>query len=96
MDEAFTLAQDALTFDPDIRLFTTCHDQMSIEVNNYIISFPNVDLSEYATFPTQPTDAVYELIEQSKSGNSIYCGISAYDADKSSEKHPAENLVTAT
>ena len=69
---------------------------MSIEVNNYIISFPNVDLSEYATFPTQPTDAVYELIEQSKSGNSIYRGTIAYGADKSSEKHPAENLVTAT
>lgn len=50
MDRGFTFAENALTADPNIRVFLTQENEAAKGINNYLLSRPDLDLNEYAVF----------------------------------------------
>lgn len=78
IDTGYTYAEQSLTFDPDIRIFAVSHDAAAIGVNNYIISIPSVDPSDYAVFNIGGAAETSELIEMAQNGESAVQGAIMY------------------
>lgn len=78
LDAAFTAVQEAFTMDPGVRLVLTFNSSQAVGCSNYIMSLPNAELSEYAVFCCGYNNETLELIEQSKTNDSVLRGTMAF------------------
>ena len=85
VDAGYTFASEALTYDPDIRLFMCFTNGCAIGISNYVISeygdAGEFDVTQWAAFGGDRSDAALEMIDQAKeNGDSIVRGI-IYNGD---------------
>lgn len=79
-DAAYTAAEEAMTTDPDIKVFLTFAPSQAIGVSNYVSSQPQYDLSKYGVFSCTEDATLKALIgEASTGGDNICRGTVGYD-----------------
>lgn len=66
IDNGFTFAEEALTYNNNIRLFLMYETDPAIGVHNYVEQNPQYSLSEFCVVGVGQTDASTELIEQAR------------------------------
>ncbi|MGI5971589.1 MAG: substrate-binding domain-containing protein [Oscillospiraceae bacterium] len=81
LEEGFNGAQQALSYDPDIRIFLANSGTSLVGVNNYVFTQPQYDPSEFCCFGTGKDNTAMEMIEASKTDESIFRGIIATGYD---------------
>lgn len=78
VDQGYNYAENAITFDAQIRLFVSFSSSVGIGINNYVISNVTDDYKMYAAFASDFTEDAAKLVEQSVDGHSILRGIVNY------------------
>ncbi|MGI5970915.1 MAG: substrate-binding domain-containing protein [Oscillospiraceae bacterium] len=82
IDAAYTAAEEAMTTDPDIRVFLTFAPGQAIGANNYIIAQPQFDLTKFGVFSCTEDATLVDLINEAKSdGNSVARGTVGYECE---------------
>jgi ABC-type sugar transport system substrate-binding protein len=72
-EAGFTFAENALTYNPNIRLFLTYEIDPGMGANNYIIQRPDFNIEEFCVIGVGQTAATLELIEQSGADPASSC-----------------------
>lgn len=81
LDEGYTAAESALSFDPDIRIFLANSGTALAGVDNYIKAQPQYDLADFGGFTTGLDNTAMQLIEEAKTDGSMFRGIIATGYD---------------
>ena len=91
-------AEEAMTMNPQIKLFLSFREVPAVGVNNSITSQPTIDLSKYAVFAGSYSDGTSKpLIESSKVNKSILRGSCNYGTHGQTVKvFMAEELFQVT
>ena len=77
VNAGYTFAEEAMIYDPDIRLFLCFTESVAMGVSNYICSKDEYDPSQFAAFGGGVTDAAVELVNQSDTNTSCLRGVVA-------------------
>lgn len=93
VDEGYTSAENASTYDDEIRVFAPFSSSVAIGCNNYIISNATADLSLYAVFGSDSLAAAADLVDQSGDDTSVLRGI--VNSAGGSPAESAYNVITA-
>lgn len=72
-DEGYTFAEEALTYNPDIRLFIGYTEGIAMGISNYICGRGDLDPNEYATFGAGYAEAASVMIDQAAEGSNQSC-----------------------
>lgn len=75
IDAAYTAAEEAMTANPNVRLFMCFNFAQATGVNNLVMSLPNVDPGEFGVFGWSYDQAALQLVEASKTDGSILRGL---------------------
>ncbi|MBP1736381.1 MAG: sugar transporter substrate-binding protein [Oscillospiraceae bacterium] len=78
IDEGYTAAQEALTMDPEIKVFIGFQESPAIGASNYVISRSDLNPDEFGAFAAGLQDMGTQQLELAKDGQSIYRGTIAY------------------
>ncbi|MGI5971410.1 MAG: substrate-binding domain-containing protein [Oscillospiraceae bacterium] len=78
IDLGYTAAEEAMTMDPGILLFLSFQEAPGIGANNYLLSRPDIDISKMALFSGSYSDTSAELLEASKTNQSVLRGACSY------------------
>lgn len=62
VDGGFTLAENALTADPDIRVFLCMKPDVAVGIENYLESRSDLDIAEFGIFTADANQAVAEMV----------------------------------
>ena len=83
IDNGFNFAENAMTYNSDIRCFITYEVDPGIGVNNYLSQFPEYDLSEFCVVGVGQTEAALSLVEQASAdpSSSALRGMLAYGGE---------------
>ena len=81
LDVAYTAVEEAFTYDPEIRIVYTFNVTQAIGANNYIMSLPGIDVSQYAVFANGTNNDAPVLIEQAAENGSVLRGTIAFGGD---------------
>ena len=63
-DQGYTFAEEALIYNPDIRLFIGYTEGVAMGISNYICGRGDLDPSEYAAFGAGYAEAAAVMIDQ--------------------------------
>ena len=74
VDSGFNFAQEALTTNPDTRLFLGFNFGQALGMNNYICAMANVNLDEFGVFSQDMDSSANELLETSANGGGCFRG----------------------
>lgn len=83
----YTGAEEALTYDPEIRLFMCFSSSVALGASNYIMSRTDLNSEEYATFGSEDDADARAAIDLSQTGESRMLGLIAYGG-----ANPADTL----
>ncbi len=78
IDLGYNAAEEAMTMDPDIRLFMVFQEGPAIGVNNYLTSQPGYDLSKFAIFAGSYSVTSAELLKAAADNKSVLRGSCNY------------------
>ena len=92
IDPSFTFAEEALTADPEIRVFIGWQDNCGIGASNYVMSQPYLDPAEFAAFATGYSADTDAIVEMAKTNESCYRGSTAYGATDVNA-NPAQGIL---
>lgn len=83
MDAGFTFAENALTSDPDIRVFLTQENEAAKGINNYLLTRTDLDLENFAIFSINSDITSIALVTQASDEPtaSILRGLIPYGSD---------------
>ena len=81
VDQGFNAAENALTADPKIRMLFCFQETGAQGMDQYILSQP-VDRSLYAVFTQGTSENSTQVVEDSKSNDSVYRGTIVYGGDE--------------
>lgn len=83
IEKGFTLGEEAMLSDPEIRLFVTYDPDPGVGINNYIMQVPDYEpiLEQFGIFVVGSSDAAVELCDASKEGKSVLRGILTYGGE---------------
>jgi len=87
LDQGFNAAENALMADPEIRMFFCFQESGAQGMSQYILS-QNVDRSRYAVFTQGTAQNSADVIELSRTDESVYRGTIVYGGDE----NPAASL----
>lgn len=69
LDDAFLAAENALTYDPDIRIFVTHIYTAAVGASNYVMSQPHLDPSEFGAFGLDEDPVAVDMIDNMSANN---------------------------
>ena len=86
LDDGFNSAEEALTSDPEIRVFFTNSDSAAVGINNYIMSRADLDPAEFCVigFSSNTTGEIFSCLEKSYDNEGVVRGVvigGVYTAD---------------
>lgn len=81
IDSGFTFAEEALTYDKDVRLMVGFTFSQALGMSNYISSLSGVDLAEYGVFAGDTDSSAREFADQSTGANGVFRGYAAVGGD---------------
>lgn len=85
LDEGYSFAERALTYDPDIRGFLTYTEAPAIGINNYIMQRPDLDPAEFCAPSNSGSPEATELWDKFSSNESIIPGYVGTDWKNNAE-----------
>ena len=83
IDLGYSAAEEALTMDPDIRVFLCYQDNPGIGVANYLMSRPELDMDEFGVFNASYSDTSRAMVDdpQNPTRSILYYGVYESDAE---------------
>ncbi len=81
VDAGYSFAQEALTADPNIRIFVCNEPDSAKGIDNYLMAQSDIDRDEYAVFAINTDETAAQRVEQSKTGESVLRGLIPYGSD---------------
>ena len=81
IESGFSGAEAAFTYDSSIKLLLIYDVSAAVGANNYIMSIPNADLTQYGVFNINYSEEVSQLIDSSKDGGSVMRGAAMGNLD---------------
>lgn len=83
IDLGYSAAEEALTMDPDIRVFLCYQDNPGIGVANYLMSRPELDMDEFGVFNASYSDTSRDMVDdpQNPTRSILYYGVYESDAE---------------
>ena len=91
VSEGYNLAEEAMTMDPDLRLFACFSSSVALGCSNYIMAQSGLNLDEFASFGTEGSDEGTAAIDMSTDGGSIMRGLMSYGG-----ADPADTMFQCT
>lgn len=82
IEKGFSFAENALTADPNIRVFVTQEAEAAKGISNYLITRTDLDLNEFAVFSINSDETAIEMVQQSADPSvSVLRGLIPYGSD---------------
>ncbi len=78
VDAGYNFAQEAMTADPNIRIFVCNEPDSAKGVNNYLMSVGDLKRKDYAIFSINTDETAMKLVAQSSSDESLLRGLIPY------------------
>ena len=85
VEKGFTMAEEALTYNNNIRVFVTYDPDPAVGANNYIEMQPELNLEDFGAFCVGSSEAATELCDKSVDNESCLRGILTYGGDDPGE-----------
>ena len=90
VDEGFNGAENAMTYDSNIRVLVSFQEGVAIGLSNYIISQSDLDPSQFGVFAQGTVDTSCEIVDASAANESVYRGVMLYG---NPEENPAASSL---
>lgn len=71
VDSGYTFCEEALTYDPDIRIFICFTSAQALGCNNYVETQPEYDLADFASFGMDDNESAQQKIAEAEADPSV-------------------------